>query len=361
MKPGRLAPIFLLLAFVIPAASDVTIRSKIKSGGYNGFGAFEGMDARSIQGEKSRVASDITYTGRLMRLMAHPKDAVVITRVDLDKVWTVLPSKKSYIERTISTQFKETEHPDAGGKPDKTAKPGTPEKQTHRVKKTEFTVKKTGQKKTVNGFPTEESLVKLTVEVEEIETKQVTTFKSETNVWATPWTANLHKAVEEEQKFYQAYMNKLGLKLSPKDRQVFNPSALAMMMGVDQQNAEETLSQAKKKIESINGFPIVTESKWYVVEDARVTAARKDAAAKQKEADASGDSKVDLSGGVSGAAGSLFGNLAKKKIRESQDKKAAANEGQPAFSTYHEVTAVELAAVATDRFDVPAGFKKTEK
>ncbi len=357
MTPRLLALPLILVALSVPARADVTLRSKIKSGGYNGFGAFEGTDTRSISGQKSRDLSDLTYAGRMMRMLARPKDAVVITRVDLDKVWTVLPAKKSYTERTISAQFKDMERPEPTDKPGKPEKAG---KQTHRVKKTEFTVNKTGQKKTINGFPTEESAVKLTVEVEEIETKQVTTFKSETNVWATPWTATLHKAVDEETTFFQAYMSKLGLKLSPKDSQAFSPGALAMMMGVDKANAEETLAQAKKKMESINGFPIVTESKWFVVEDARVSAARKDAAAQQKQAQA-GDDKVDLSGGVAGAAGSLFGNLAKKKMLANQEKKEAAREGQPSISTYHEVTAIELTSVPADQFDVPAGFKKAEK
>jgi len=353
----------LLVSLAVPAAADVTIRSKMKSGGFNGLGAFEGTDVRSIQGDKSRNTSDITYSGRMMRMLSGPKDAVVITRVDLDKVWSVVPSKKSYTERSISAQFKDmerTEPAETSGKPAKSEKPEKPDKPTHRVKKTEFTVNKTGGKKTINGFPSDETAVRLTVEVEEIETKQVTTFKSDTNVWATPWTAALRKAVDEETKFFQAYMNKLGVKLSPKDRQAFNPAALAMMMGVDKANAEDTLAQAKKKIESINGFPIVTDSRWYVVEDPRATAARKEAAAKQKD-EAADEPAVDLSGGVSGAAGSLFGNMAKKKMRANQEKKEAAREGQPAISTYHEVTAIEFTPVPAGSFDVPAGFKKTDK
>ena len=49
----------------------------------------------------------------------------------------------------------------------------------------------------------------------------------------------------------------------------------------------------------------------------------------------------------------------KKKMKASQAKKAEQREGQPMFSTYHEVVAVEQTAVPADSFEVPAGFKKT--
>ena len=357
MRVTRFAVSLLALLLTIPAAADVTIRTKIKSGGFKGFGAFEGSTLRSVQNDKSRNESDITYTGRLMRMMAD-KGGIILTRVDLDKFWFLNPAKKTYREESISQSIKEAGKPREEKEPEAAGKPGKEEKPTHRVKKSEFTVAKTGQKKSINGFSTEESMVRLLIEVEEIETKYVSTFKMETSVWATPFTPALKKAMDEELKFSQALMSKMGLKISPRDKEAFNPATMALMLGVGEKNAEETIAQMKKKIESINGFPIVTDSRWFAEEDPRVVTAKKEAAAKEAAADNPDD--IDTSS-VQGAAGSLFGNFAKKKMKENSEKKAAAREKLPAFSTYTEVLSIDQATVSAAQFDVPAGYRKVEK
>lgn len=358
MKPQRFAAFVLSLCLAVPAAADVTIRSKMKSGGFRGIGGFEGTMTRSVKGDKAREVSDVKYSNALMRLAAPPKGGVRITRVDLNKIWQVVPAKKSYSEQSIAGHAKAAEGRGSSRTGDTSGgdeEPGAEEKPTHRVKKSEFTVDKTGRKKTINGFPTEENAVRFTIEVEEIASKEVTTFKFDTDVWTTPLNATLRKAMDEEAKFYQAYMKKLGVKMSPKDREMFNPASVAMMLGVGQKGAADTLAQVKKKMETISGYPILTDARWVVLEDPRAAAREKAAAMKDDEDDAG----LDLSGGVAGAAGSLFGGFAKKKMKERQAKKEEERAGQPMFSTYYEVLGVDAASIPADQFEVPAGYKKT--
>ena len=62
-----------------PAAmADVTVKTKVESGGFKGLGAFGGTVERSIQGTKAREASDIDFKGALMRAVTAARDGVDI-------------------------------------------------------------------------------------------------------------------------------------------------------------------------------------------------------------------------------------------------------------------------------------------
>jgi hypothetical protein len=163
--------------------------------------------------------------------------------------------------------------------------------------------------------------------------------------------------MDEETAFARAYMNKMGLTLSPRQRELFNPATVGALLGVGNKSAEDTLTQVRRKLESVQGFPVVTETTWTSEEDPRAVAANKEAAAKRAYAD--DDGGVDLANGVQGAAGSLLGGFAKRKMKQRSEQKAAEREALPLFSTYSEVVSLETSAVPASQFEVPAGFRKT--
>lgn len=348
----------LLAAALIaaPSLADVTVKSKVDSGGFKGMGAFSGTAVRMVADDKAREESDIDFKGRLMRAVTAARNGIEIVRIDLDKIWTLNPKRKTYTERSVSpppqTREKDEEEEDEAPGEER----GPDEEPTHRVKKSEFTVVKTGEKKTVNGFPTAENQIRLLIEIEEIATKEVTAYDFVTSVWAAPLTADLRKAAAEEKAFSQAYLKKMGFTPSVQ-RQLFDPRLLAMMLGVEPAKAEETLANTQRKMESIQGYPIVVDARWIVREDPKEIARRKEAA----RADETEDEGIDLSGGAAGAASSIFGGFAKKKMKERQEKKAAAREALPAFSSYHEVLSVSVAPVPASMFEVPAGYKKVSR
>lgn len=349
MKKAFLA----LLLLAAPAAqADVTVRSKVESGGFKGLGAFGGTVERSVQGLKSRETSDIDFKGAFMRAVTAARDGVQIVRVDLDRIWMLQPKKKVYTERTISQVRHETSPAaPSGAEKGKEEKPAEP---THRVRRTEFTVSKTGVKKDVNGFPAAENRILMLAEVEEIATKEATTYEFLTTVWTTPWSAELKTVAAEEAAFGQAFAKKLGVSLTPEERRLFDPATVAVMLGVSADKAEETIAQTKKKMSAIDGYPVLIDAAWYVREDAAAAVRR---AAESKAAEPE-DEGIDLSNGAAGAASSLLGGFAKKKMKENREKKAADREKLPAFSTYYELLSLNTAPVSEGLFDLPAGFKQ---
>ncbi len=364
MKPIRRVFALPLVYFLSTSAwADVTLTTYQRSGGFKGHGAFEGQSVEQFQGDKSRVERTVKYQNALMRMASGDRNQII--RVDLDKIWDLNIKKKTYTERSITVAKKPGDQ--AGEKPpNKPTTPGAPspekdEKPTHRLKRSDFTVKKTGEKKTINGFPTEHYLANAVVEVEEIATEEVTSFLLNTNIWTTAWTKTLRQANDEQMKFAKAYMQKLGFSMSADKNKTFDENSVRMLLGVGGPKTEEMLAGLRKKVDGIDGFPVATETIWTVKEDPKAVArSEKEKAQARKQAEAE-ESNIDTSGSATDIAGGLLGNFAKKKMREKKEKSDEKRAGEPVLSTYYEVKSVNTDALGTGQFDVPAGFKKAGK
>ncbi len=342
------AAILALLA--PPSRADVTIESLSRSGGLRGMGAFESTAKRMIQGEKSREESTFKFTGKVLGFLSggKGKEGVEIVRVDLDKVWSLDMKRKTYTERPIAAEPLPMEE-----KEEKGEKAPAEEKPTHKIKKMDFSVKKTGEAKEVNGFKTSEVLAAMLVEIEDLQSQEVTTYTLETRLWITPWTSELRKAQEEEAAFSKAYLAKLTSKQQGKLKDVFSKDMVRNLLGVGGPKTEEALARFEAKLREVDGYPIVTDSRWLIQEDPKAKARREAERAKEDEGEG-----VNLSGGVSGVAGGLLGGFMKKKVKEKAAAKEKEREGEPVLSTYHEVKGVEVVPGAKDLFEVPEGFKK---
>ena len=343
----------ITLTWMGPLRADVTSEVFVKNSGYNGFGAHEATTVRKIQDTKSREDSDWKLTGKVLKLFAgRPREGTHIVRVDLDKIWTVNAKNKTYTERPIKL-------PAPKNNVDKTSatennKPSE-DKPTHRVKKTSFDMKRTGQKKTINGFNTEESLMTARIEVEEIATQEVTTYQLETRLWLSSWTPALKQLAAEERKFAQAYLAKLGLAFSTEDKQALGMDQVTLMLGLGSDKTEEFLKQIKTKMAGVDGYPILTESHWNLKEDPKAIERRKANKMEQEKSETSdtgnlGSNPTDIASG-------LLGGFAKKKMKEQQAKKEAAQENKPVLSIITEVKSVLTSKLAPADFDLPAGYK----
>jgi hypothetical protein len=178
----------------------------------------------------------------------------------------------------------------------------------------------------------------------------------DSRLWLTPWTTDLKKSMDEELAFQKAYMQKMGLTLSPRDQKLFGGALLNIMLGLGDKKTADLINQFKQKTANVQGYPVVSSSEWFVTEDPKALARRAEEKAK---ADAD-EPAPDLSGGAGDIAGNLLGGFAKKKLKQNQAKKEKKQEGKPVFSTYHEVKSVTTATVPADQFEVPAGYKQVK-
>lgn len=347
--PGLAASSAVLALLSAPLYADVSIQEKVSNNGFRGMGAFESSATREISGVKSREESTMRFTGKVLKFMTggKGKKTVQIVRVDLDKRWGLDPDKKTYTESPIAVELKEGEEKQEKGEPEE-------KKPTHRVKKVDFSVKKTDEKKTVNGFETRKYVGTLTVEVENLETKETAASRLVSEMRVTPWTQELRRAVKEQKEFAEAYLKKVGEKLTPAEKRALGQDTVAMMLGVGGPEAQKTLSKFKGEVDSIDGYPIVTESNWYLPKPEGEAAHEK----KSRTAEPDEDESLDVSGGAAGIAKGFLGGLAKKKMKEKMEERAKEQEGKPEISTRTEIEAIGVKAIPKEDFELPEGYKK---
>lgn len=330
-----LAGAFLMFMGMCSAWADSTVESITKSSGFKGNGAYEGTMVSQLQGDKKSEASSIKFTGAIMSWLAGGGDTGTITRLDKGLIWTLDPKKKVYKEEAIVPFKKE----DAKQKQE----PG--EKSKMRVSKSEFSVKKTGAKETINGFACEEYMMTWLMEFEDIETKAKTSNTMTTNMWNTPETASIKKLQAEETAFSKAYMKKLGLELSQKEMKQFGMEMFSAMSGASKEDMEKQFKTLKKEMSKLKGYPIRTVVNWSMEGD---KAAQAQAEQKKQQAPASSPS-INPFGGISGLIGSMAGSAAENMKPE---------ENPPFFSSTIEVKSIKTDALPGSTFDIPEGFTK---
>lgn len=352
MKTLALA-LSVLLSLPLVAVADATIETEASSGGFRGMGASESKTTRRVSGTKAREEANTRFTGAVLGRLGGKKgkDSVHILRVDLDKRWDLNLKKKTYTEGPlVAPPSKDDDEPSEDSAPEKKEKE---EKPTHRIKSAAAGVKKTGDTKTINGFKTAKHAASLVVVVEEIATKQTAEYTMTSDIWATPWTSDLRKAMDEETKFQKAYLKKLGVDLSAQDQRRFGLDTARLMLAAAGPEIEKALVKLAREMSAIDGYPIVTETAWR--SPAPGEAAKGESADEEEESELSGAEGADSIGGAAmGFLGGMAKNAAKKKVKQA----ATPDAGKPAISIRTEVKAIDTAKIPDATFEIPVGFKK---
>jgi hypothetical protein len=323
---------FMLFIGVRCIWADSTVESFTKFGGFKGNGAYEGTMVSQLQGDKKYESSSIKFTGAIMSWLAGGGDTGTITRLDKGVIWVMDPKKKVYKEEPI-VPFKKDEA--AGKQEDK-------EKPKMRISKSEFSVKKTGAKETINGFACEEYVITWLLEFEDLETKAKTQNTMITSEWTTPETSSIKKLQSEEMAFTKAYMKKLGLELSQQEMKQFGMEMFSAMSGASKDEMEKQFKVFKKEMAKLKGYPIRTVVSWSLEGD------KASAQAAQKETPPSSPS-INPFGGIGGLLSSAAGSAA-------SNMKPEAN--PPFFSSTIEVKSIKTDSLPADAFEIPAGFTK---
>lgn len=339
----------ILLLAALSVFADVSVQYESASTGYRGIGAYESKGTRSVSGVKAREEANVRFTGAVLGRIGGKKgkDTVTILRVDQDKVWTLDPKKKTYTETPIKLPPPEEE----AGEADEA--PGKEEKPTHRIKSARAEVKKTGDAKTINGFKASKHSALLAIEVEELETKKVAEYKMTSDIWTTPWTKDLRKAADEEAAFQKAYLAKLGVELSPRDKSRFGLETARLLLAAAGPEVEKALAKLTREMSKIDGYAVLTETAWHT--PAPPPAAK----GEQDEDEGSALSDAAGAGSIGGAAAGLLGGMAKRAAKKKAKEAAAPKAGKAAFSIRTEIMKVETSALPKSAFEVPEGYKKT--
>lgn len=321
--------LFLLAGLMVMLHADATISSitSVK------MSAMFSSEIRGQSDYRANMKADDDTVKITSIISPKPQHIGTITRLDSGLIWSINHDQKTYTEGPLKPP------------PESLMKTqGTPDSSRKmRIVKSEFSVTKLDSTKTINGFPCTGYHAKWTLVVED------SSGHADTNVmdmveWTTPLTDMIKQAQAQEMAFNQAYMAKLGLSSQMENSRLMGMQYLAGMGMTDKDFAAQTGSFSDE-MAKIQGFPIVTDVKWSMVDSTT------NAAAAQPEAQ-----PTTHTGPFGMAMPNLGAALANKIAPNAQG--GSMNVG---FSAHNEVRAISVDAVPDSHFEVPTGYTKSSK
>jgi len=252
--------------------------------------------------------------------------------VDQNLLYALDPDDKTYTEHPLY-------QPPQEGKSTQSQGGSGNEKQDNdtKITKNEFTVKATGQKKSINGFDTGEYRITWDVETENTKTGEKGKSLMTTDLWTTE-DAKLAKARDEELAYSRAYLKLMKLPTNPDELKLYG-------FGVGQGSISGADSRAFfDKLRSVKGFPVSVDVTW------------KGSDTGQQKGDQSGGGQQQASPqDVSKALGSLFGS------KKDDDSSAKSSDGMTVIFTSHtEIKSVDTGSVDPALFEAPTDYKKED-
>lgn len=334
----RLAAVALVAAVAAPAAllADVKTQEKtrVQFGGALGkmFNFFGGKSARegvtstvALRGDRMLTTNDTT--GELIDLAE-------------EKVYRIDFKKKEYQVVTFAEMRKQMEDAMRKAKEDTKDQPeAKPEKDGEKRPEYEvdFTIKDTGQSKTIAGLSANEVLATVTVREKGKTLEQAGGMVLETNMWMTPSAPALKEIADFRMKYFQKVYGGLF------DAQA-QGMAQAMAMYPMMQDAMKRMQNESK---NMKGTPLATEMRFNLV-----------AGAEQQAAAAKEGDKDDKSGPPT-SIGGLIGGFGRKMARKKEEApKEGETPGRTTVMTSTSETLQIVPTVADTDVAVPAGFKE---
>jgi hypothetical protein len=267
------------------------------------------------------------------------------TIVDLreEKVYDLDMKKKSYTVVTFAEMRRRME--EARKKAEEQARKEAPEEEKKADEKApeievDFSVKETGERKTINGFDTKQVLMTITMREKGRTLEQSGGLVMTSDLWITPSIA----AMKELMDFEVRYAKQLA------GPETFGASAEQMQAALAAHPMlKEGLARMAEESRKMEGTAILTITTMDAVKSAEQMAAQQSQKAEEPSPDASG--------GVGGLIGGFGRRMAKKKASGGDDP---APKAQATFMTItHERLSVSTAVAGSD-LAIPAGFKESK-
>jgi hypothetical protein len=333
-----------------PLNPTAVIEHHVVNNGIKGFFPFESTDRHYVRANMRRDESTLKGTGTFSGYLVGTHSGTKIWRIDRNLQWSLNSEKEEYTECPLRGCVEPSKRPPA--KQDEAARQPEAKHEsgcTMSIARTSFTVKATGQKKTINGFDTDEYQVAWIVNLRDKSARN-TTSTLNLDIWTTPETQAMRDALGMEQKYARAFAGSVAdagqQQIVPGDAAKLISAYLASSLKSGDLKA---FLEAGKQMEKIKGYPISTHLAWDMAGNA---CAPKET--KQTENQSSSKSMPTSPGQlVSG----LAGMFAEKKTKEAM-KEA---EGEPILSFTLEVKALKIEQLHDSVFTVPKNYRLMSK
>jgi len=291
----------------------------------------------SPQAKRTESTSSIQggFIGALSKMHRGSRERVTITRLDKGVVWTLDPASHTYTEVPIA-RYQDAAAEARGGREAQAPR----EKSTLRVVDADFSVKVTGEEKTIAGFACQQSIMDGFIELEDTESKDRSRWEFHDERWSTPETAAIRHYHEVEREFTRNYMAKLGL--TAPDARTADAMLQGLMRTTGVSGAQLAKATAKLATESAKakGFAIVNNFRW---------------TASGKGGSGAGEGKPE--GSDEPQRGGLAGLLRRSRGGSGSGSGGGASGSLSLAGT----TEIRSLADESGDFEVPAGYTKVDK
>src|SRR5487761_2718933 len=185
-----------------PLNTTATSEKLIVNNGIKGFFPSEITERNFFRADMHREESNFKGTGTYSSYLIGSKSSTKIWRIDRNLLWSMNPDKTEYTECPLkgcplppAAPAKNTEAP-----PEAQHESGC----TMSIAKSNFTVKATGEKKTINGFDTEQYQAAWIVNLRD-KTARTSTSTLNFDVWTTPVTQAMRETLNIQESYAKAY------------------------------------------------------------------------------------------------------------------------------------------------------------
>ncbi len=328
-----------------PLNPTAVIEQQVVSNGIKGFFPFESTERHYVRANMRRDESTFKGTGTFSGYLVGTRSGTGITRIDRKLQWSLNTEKEEYTECPLKGCLKPSKRPPAKQNEAKPPEAKHESGCTMHIAHTSFTVKATGQKKTINGFDTDEYKVTWVVNLRD-KAGRNTTSTLNMDIWTTPMTRAMRDTLGMEESYARAFAGTVAdpgkQKILPADAAKLISAYLASSLKPGDLNA---FLEAGKQMEKIKGYPISTYLAWGMEGNACAPKEKK-----KSEDKSSGKSNPTSPGGlVSG----LAGMFAEKKTEETM-KEAG---GELILSFTVEVKTLKIEPLHDSVFTVPKDYR----
>jgi hypothetical protein len=336
-----------------PQNLTAVLEVKVVNNGIKGLVPFEGTTKTWTREGMQREETTVKGTGTITRFIVGTTETSRIERLDRKLVWRLNAKEKTYTECPL----RGCAGPVAAEKPQE-KKPQEPKKAEEKrdaecklkIASSNFTVKKTGETKTINGFNAEQYQAAWLVTLADPAARK-TLSSLVVNVWTTQATQPLKDAMAVETAYAKEFAAALvgtasgapKTKVLPDDAQRMIEGYMAQMLTPADRAG---FLKAGRDLEKIKGYPVLTQLTWNLTGDA---CAAKEEASGSASASSSSSS---VPSSVSGAVSSVAGWFAKKKTDEAG--KEIADAAILSFATEVKFNRIEM--VHDSLFSPPKGY-----
>jgi hypothetical protein len=331
--------VLLIVCLLVSTSVFAGVVKKTKTNvTFGKFGTFSALLTDKIDMEKKRTESEIAFKGKglgglIMKAFFKQGEIGEIIDLSAQTICDIDHKKKTYVLRPLGGM-------EAGeqGAVSPYQQGGMEETESSiKIIRSEFSVDKTGETKTINNFSCEKYTVTWITEWENIETGQKGTDRLLSDVWTTPATEKIKQAQQEELNFSKQFMSNMGVDYSELQQDILGTTWMTMFSQMDQQSSSKKSSaDFSGEMGKIKGYPVVIDGKYYSKKEGGEGAAGQEEGKNVRK---------------------MLGNFAKKAL----SKKSAGSADEPAFAYYTELLAFSPESVSADEFQPPAGYKQKEK